>query len=193
MASWTTFEGRLSDGKSISVLLAEHRGDLLGASLSDGVQRKGEDEFLWQIDPSLPWQKSSRLADPLEVAIHQLTSYFAGRSREFSLPMQMQGTPFQMRVWEYVRQIPYGQTISYGEVAEEVGYPAAVRAVGNANGRCHFELLIPCHRVVAAGGKLGGYGNNLGMKRRLLAHEATVIGKGDTLSTTAGPTHAIGS
>lgn len=183
MASWTTFKGRLSDGESISVLLAEHAGTFLGASLYDnGAQRKSEDEFLWQIDPSLPWHKSGQLTNLLADAIHQLASYFAGRRREFDLPLQMKGTPFQVSVWRYLRQIPYGRTMSYGEVAEEIGHPAAVRAVGNANGKCCFELLIPCHRVIAAGGKLGGYGNNLGMKRRLLAHEATVIGKGDTLS-----------
>ncbi len=178
MASWTTFEGRLSDGLPIRVLLAEHAGNLLGTSLYDDVHPKSEDEFLWQTDRSLPWHKARQLADSLHLAVGQLTSYFAGTRRDFNLPMR--GTPFQVRVWQQVMQIPFGQTLSYGEVAEVIGHPAAVRAVGSANGRCNFELVVPCHRVLAAGGKLGGYGNNLGMKRRLLAHEAAVIGNSKT-------------
>ncbi len=181
MASWTTFESRLSDGLPIRVLLAEHAGSLLGTSLHDDVHRKSEDEFLWQIDRSLPWHKAGQRSDLLQLAVHQLTSYFAGTRCDFSLSVQMRGTPFQIRVWQQVMQIPFGRSVSYGEVAELIGHPAAVRAVGNANGRCNFELVVPCHRVLAAGGKLGGYGSNLGIKRRLLAHEAAILGKPGTV------------
>jgi methylated-DNA-[protein]-cysteine S-methyltransferase len=110
----------------------------------------------------------------LRRAIRQLAEYFAGRRREFDLPLMPQGTEFQRRAWEELRRIPYGQTISYGEQARRMGQPGAMRAVGLANGRNPIAIIIPCHRVIAAGGKLGGFGGGLENKRLLLALEAEI-------------------
>ena len=90
----------------------------------------------------------------------QLEAYFAGTLRQFDLPLQPEGTPFQLRVWEQLRQIPYGQVISYGELACRIGQPGASRAVGGANRRNPIPIIVPCHRVIAANGTLGGYSGN---------------------------------
>jgi methylated-DNA-[protein]-cysteine S-methyltransferase len=105
-------------------------------------------------------------------AIDQLTAYFAGELTEFDLPLQMSGTDFQQRVWAGLREIPYGETISYADLAREVGSPNAFRAVGSANGRNPLGIIVPCHRVIAADGSLGGYGGGLQRKVWLLEHEA---------------------
>lgn len=90
----------------------------------------------------------------------QLEAYFAGTLRQFDLPLQPEGTPFQLRVWEQLRQIPYGQVISYGELACRIGQPGASRAVGGANRRNPIPIIVPCHRVIAVNGTLGGYSGN---------------------------------
>ena len=90
----------------------------------------------------------------------QLEAYFAGKLREFDLPLQLEGTPFQLKVWEQLRQIPYGQVMSYGELARRVGLPGASRAVGGANRHNPIPIIVPCHRVIAADGTLGGYSGN---------------------------------
>lgn len=105
------------------------------------------------------------LLDRLE---EQLRDYFAGRRAAFDLPLELPGSAFQERVWSELRQIPYGDTISYRELAMRVGTPAASRAVGRANGANRLAVIVPCHRVVAAGGGLGGYGGGLAAKRHLL-------------------------
>lgn len=104
-------------------------------------------------------------------AIEQLHAYFAGDLKEFDLPLAMTGTPFQRRVWTELQQIPYGETISYGELAERVGQPTAARAVGLANGKNPIGIIVPCHRVVGATGSLTGYGGGLPRKRFLLSFE----------------------
>lgn len=96
----------------------------------------------------------------------------AGRLRRFDLPLAPQGTPFQLRVWRALQDIPYGRTCSYAELAAAVGSPRACRAVGQANGRNPLMIVIPCHRVIAAGGGLGGYSGGLDIKRFLLRLEA---------------------
>ncbi len=101
----------------------------------------------------------------------QLEAYFAGKLRDFDVPLRLEGTPFRMRVWEQLRQIPYGQVISYGELARRIGQPKAARAVGGANHHNPIAILVPCHRVVASGGALGGYGGGLELKRVLLKLE----------------------
>jgi AraC family transcriptional regulator of adaptative response/methylated-DNA-[protein]-cysteine methyltransferase len=98
----------------------------------------------------------------------ELDSYFAGKLRGFSLPLVVSGTPFQEKVWNALVRIPYGETRTYADIAAAIGNPAGCRAVGNANGRNRIVILIPCHRVVAAGGGLGGYGGGLRRKRFLL-------------------------
>jgi AraC family transcriptional regulator, regulatory protein of adaptative response / methylated-DNA-[protein]-cysteine methyltransferase len=106
-----------------------------------------------------------RLVDELQ---RQLDQYFAGRRREFELPLVHPGTPFQQKVWKALLSIPYGSTRSYQDVARLVGHPRAVRAVGTANGMNRIAILVPCHRVVNSNGQLGGYGGGLWRKRALL-------------------------
>jgi methylated-DNA-[protein]-cysteine S-methyltransferase len=112
-------------------------------------------------------------AAPLPEARRQLESYFQGDLRAFDLPLNVEGTKFQRRVWEELRRIPYGETISYGELARRVGNPNASRAVGLANGRNPLMIVVPCHRVIGASGKLTGFSAGLGAKEKLLALERT--------------------
>ncbi len=105
-------------------------------------------------------------------AASQLDAYFAGKLRQFSLPLDLRGTPFQRRVWELLQEIPYGETRSYGQIARALGHPAASRAVGQAIGTNPVSIIVPCHRVIGAGGELVGYGGGLERKRALLDLEA---------------------
>lgn len=107
----------------------------------------------------------------LREAERQLASYFAGQLQVFSLPLCTKGTPFQEKVWCALQKIPYGETCTYGELAAMIGQPTAARAVGGANHRNPLAIIIPCHRVVAAHGGLGGYGGGLDKKQWLLALE----------------------
>ncbi len=106
-------------------------------------------------------------------AAQELEQYLAGRRTAFTVPVRPHGTAFDHRVWDVVARIPYGETVTYGEVASAIGNPKAARAVGSANGRNPIPIIVPCHRVVAAGGRLGGYGGGLPLKRRLLDLETT--------------------
>jgi methylated-DNA-[protein]-cysteine S-methyltransferase len=106
----------------------------------------------------------------------QLMAYFAGKLREFRLPLEMKGTDFQLRVWNLLLQIPYGETRNYGDLARALGAPAAVRAVGGANGANPVAIVVPCHRVIGANGTLTGYGGGLPLKRRLLDLERSHTG-----------------
>jgi methylated-DNA-[protein]-cysteine S-methyltransferase len=110
----------------------------------------------------------------LTEAVRQLRAYFAGALREFRLPLDMQGTEFQKRVWGQVAAIPYGETRSYLQIATAIGSPRAVRAVGAANGANPVPIVVPCHRVIGAKGKLVGYGGGLAMKKRLLELEGAI-------------------
>lgn len=102
----------------------------------------------------------------------QLSAFFAGELRQFVLPLAAVGTPFQRRVWDALMQIPYGETISYGELARRLGDVKASRAVGLANGKNPISIIVPCHRVIGASGDLTGYGGGIERKRWLLDHEA---------------------
>jgi methylated-DNA-[protein]-cysteine S-methyltransferase len=104
--------------------------------------------------------------------MRQLEAYFAGTRTEFDVPLAPEGTVFQLRVWKALVEIPYGETRSYGELARSIGKPAAVRAVGAANGRNPIGIIVPCHRVIGSNGKLVGYGGGLPMKQLLLDLEA---------------------
>lgn len=108
----------------------------------------------------------------LNEAFRQLREYAEGKRKDFDLPLGPQGTAFLRKVWEELRRVPYGKTASYKEIAERIGRPGACRAVGQANHRNPIAIFIPCHRVIAADGTLGGYGGGLDMKRRLLDLEA---------------------
>jgi len=107
----------------------------------------------------------------LREAIRQLAAYFAGELEIFDLPLAPEGTPFQLAVWRRLNDIPYGETISYGELARRLGNPKASRAVGLANGANPIPIVIPCHRVIGSNGKLTGYGGGLPIKEKLLALE----------------------
>ncbi|WP_435973270.1 methylated-DNA--[protein]-cysteine S-methyltransferase [Streptomyces sp. Qhu_M48] len=109
---------------------------------------------------------------PFGEAIRQLDAYFAGELTEFDLPLHLVGTDFQLRVWAELCRIPYGETRTYGELAELLGNAGASRAVGLANGKNPVGVIVPCHRVVGAGGGLTGYGGGLDRKQRLLAFES---------------------
>ena len=110
---------------------------------------------------------------PNQQAILQIVEFLNGKRQEFELPLDMRGTAFQVEVWSALRDIPYGETRSYADMANTLGRPKAVRAVGTANGANPLSLVVPCHRVVNKGGKLGGYAGGLDLKRKLLAMEST--------------------
>jgi methylated-DNA-[protein]-cysteine S-methyltransferase len=112
-------------------------------------------------------------AKPFHEIVRQLKEYFAGKRGEFDVPLQFAGTDFQNRVWKALCKIPYGTTISYGELAKRVGNPKASRAVGLANGRNPIGIVVPCHRVIGANGTLTGYGGGLDRKKFLLDLEQT--------------------
>jgi methylated-DNA-[protein]-cysteine S-methyltransferase len=119
--------------------------------------------------PENGWERNHTV---FHSAVEQLDAYFAGALQDFSLALSPAGTPFQLRVWQELQRIPYGETISYGELAGRIGNPAASRAVGLANGANPIAIIVPCHRVIGASGKLTGFGGGLDIKRRLLDHES---------------------
>lgn len=119
-------------------------------------------------EPDPSWRND---AQPLQETMRQLRAYFAGELENFELPLAPIGTVFQCNVWCRLRDIPFGETISYGELAKRVGNPKASRAVGSANGQNPIPIIIPCHRVIGSNGKLTGFGGGLPMKQKLLALE----------------------
>jgi len=119
-------------------------------------------------DREAGWQQDD---DALREAALQLDAYFAGELREFELPVDPGGTAFQRTVWQALQTIPYGITVSYGELAQQLKKPTATRAVGAANGANPLPIVIPCHRVIGADGALTGFGGGLDIKRWLLEHE----------------------
>ncbi len=122
--------------------------------------------------------RRERAFAPNREAIRQVLEYLEGKRSDFDLPLDLRGTTFQCTVWKALCEIPYGATRSYADVARAVRNPNAVRAVGTANGANPIPLVVPCHRVIASGGKLGGYGGGLDLKRRLLAMEQSVRHQG---------------
>ena len=138
--------------------------------LGDGRQlhRIGLPEGKAAIKPEKEWRRRD---DAFQEVIHQLRAYFSGSLHQFELPFAAAGTPFQQRVWKALQEIPYGETRSYGEIARHIGKPTASRAVGAANGLNPLPIIIPCHRVIGASGKLTGFGGGLPTKERLLALE----------------------
>ena len=119
--------------------------------------------------PRSDWQENR--AAFTEV-IRQLQAYFRGELKEFNVPLAMEGTSFQLRVWNTLRTIPYGETISYAQLAGRIGNPKAVRAVGLANGSNPIPIIVPCHRVIGSDGSLTGFGGGLGTKKKLLDLES---------------------
>jgi methylated-DNA-[protein]-cysteine S-methyltransferase len=130
---------------------------------------------LWMA-PHDPPPDAERDDDVLAAAATQLREYFAGDRLAFDLALIPSGTAFQQRVWSALREIPYGRTTTYGELATGLGQPTASRAVGLANGRNPIAVIVPCHRVIGANGSLTGFGGGLPRKRWLLEHERAVLG-----------------
>lgn len=128
------------------------------------------------------WQQSST---KLHNVREQLIAYFTDELKDFNLPLNPVGTPFQLKVWEQLRKIPYGETISYGELARRVGNPNASRAVGAANGRNPLPIVIPCHRVIGNNGSMTGFGGGIDVKQKLLALESGVKSGSGKFSLTA--------
>jgi len=125
---------------------------------------------------SISHEEVNRKNHHFEKLCSKFDRYFAGEKMSFDEPLDfLIGTEFQKKVWQKVRQIPYGQVRTYGEIAAQIGNPKAVRAVGGANGANPIPILVPCHRVVAAGGKLGGYGGGLDVKEYLLRLEGAIM------------------
>lgn len=120
--------------------------------------------------------------------VRQLREYFDGRRASFTLPLDVTGTPFQLKVWEALRTIPFGETRSYAEIAAQIGRPLAVRAVGAANGRNPVSIVTPCHRVIGSTGALTGFAAGLDTKARLLALEGARLA-----APTRGPRHVVRS
>ena len=143
-------------------------GRLLLAGDDDSLQSIGFPKGKMAIEPKPDWVESGRT---FHEAIRQLRAYFAHELRDFDLPLAPAGTPFQFAVWKRLREIPYGETISYGELAKRVGNPNASRAVGMANGRNPLPIVVPCHRVIGSSGKLTGFGGGLPTKEFLLEFE----------------------
>ncbi len=140
-------------------LVAED-GVLCGLYMTEQRHRPPEEHF------------GTRDASPFAEAEEQLEAYFRGELKEFTLELCLRGTPFQRSVWTELRKIPYGETRSYGELADALGNSGASRAVGLANGKNPIGIIVPCHRVVGANGSLTGYGGGLDRKKRLLDFES---------------------
>ena len=144
-------------------------GELLLAGENDALSMIGFPQGSMRRDPESDWIYNEK---PLARARQQLEEYFAGDRKDFDLPLQFNGTEFQVKVLKALQKIPYGETVSYGEIAKRIGKPKAVRAVGAANGRNPIPIVVPCHRVIGSGGDLTGFGGGLDTKEALLRLEA---------------------
>ncbi|MGB9467551.1 MAG: methylated-DNA--[protein]-cysteine S-methyltransferase [Candidatus Acidiferrum sp.] len=122
--------------------------------------------------PKAPHRNWMEYRTPFKEVIRQLQAYFEGKLQDFDLPLVLEGTEFQLLVWRNLRKIPYGETLSYGQLARRIGSPDAARAVGLANGSNPIPIIIPCHRVIGSNGDLIGFGGGLPLKKKLLALES---------------------
>lgn len=150
-------------------------GTILLARKEEGLTHINFQEGKAKIQPRTDWRREDA---PLREAIDHLRAYFDGQRKIFDLPLAPTGTSFQLQVWRALKEVPYGETITYGALAGRIGRPAASRAVGAANGQNPLPIVVPCHRVVGADGKLTGYAGGVEIKRALLEHERRVSGFG---------------
>ncbi|HKM46216.1 MAG TPA: methylated-DNA--[protein]-cysteine S-methyltransferase [Terriglobales bacterium] len=141
-------------------------GPLFLSASSKGLVRLEFEDRVLKIDPGTTHLRESESA--LALYLRELNEYFAGERREFSLPLDLRGTEFQLACWRALLEIPYGETRSYRDIAEAIGHPHAYRAVGMSNNRNPVAIIVPCHRVIASSGLLCGYGGGLDIKRKLL-------------------------
>jgi O-6-methylguanine DNA methyltransferase len=141
-------------------------GPLFLAASTKGLVRLEFEARTQTLNHKTSQLKESKTA--LTPYLEQLNQYFAGRRREFSIPLDLRGTEFQLACWNALLEIPYGETRSYRDIAETIGHPHAYRAVGMSNNRNPVAIVVPCHRVIASSGSLCGYGGGLDLKRKLL-------------------------
>lgn len=147
-------------------------GPLFLAASEKGLVRLEFDTRVQKLNGKIQLRESrSQIASYLR----ELNEYFAGDRREFSMPLDLRGTPFQLACWDALLAIPYGETRTYADVARSIGHPKAFRAVGMANNRNPIAIVVPCHRVIATGGSLCGYGGGLDLKRKLLDLEQAQV------------------
>ncbi|MBT8067349.1 MAG: methylated-DNA--[protein]-cysteine S-methyltransferase [Gammaproteobacteria bacterium] len=144
-------------------------GELLLAGEEDALSMIGFPKGSMRRDPEPDWIYNEK---PLAEARRQLQEYFAGERKTFDLPLHLSGTEFQVSVLEALQKIPYGETVSYGEIAKRIGRPRAMRAVGAANGRNPIPIVVPCHRVIGSSGDMTGFGGGIDTKEALLRLEA---------------------
>lgn len=144
-------------------------GELLLAGENNALCMIGFPQGSMRREPEPDWIYNEK---PLTEARRQLRDYFAGKRKVFDLPLQLSGTEFQVSVLQALQEVPYGETVSYGDIAHRIGRPRAVRAVGAANGRNPIPIVIPCHRVIGSTGDLTGFGGGLDTKEALLRLEA---------------------
>lgn len=149
--------------------LSTRIGDLLLAGDDNALCLVGFPEGSMRRDPDTDWIYNEK---PFANARQQLLEYFDGDRKEFELVLNLNGTEFQLSVLEELQRIPYGETVSYGDIARRIGRPKAVRAVGAANGRNPIPIIVPCHRVIGSSGDLTGFGGGLDTKKALLRLEA---------------------
>ncbi len=155
LTSYTTMESPIGP-----LLLAGDEGGLRLVHFATGRRPKS---------PQRNWIEDKA---PFKEVIRQLEAYFEGKLKEFDVPLVLDGTEFQLLVWRNLRKIPYGETVSYGQLARRIGSPDAARAVGLANGSNPIPIIIPCHRVIGSNGDLTGFGGGLPVKKELLALES---------------------
>ena len=150
-------------------------GRILLAGDDEGLKYLVFDHGASQERHQLPLAGWTEKAAPFKEVSRQLKAYFAGNLHRFDLPLAANGTDFQKRVWKALCDVPYGETVSYGEIAKAIGKPTASRAVGMANGRNPISIIVPCHRIIGSSGKLVGYGGGLERKTRLLQLEGVAV------------------
>jgi O-6-methylguanine DNA methyltransferase len=141
-------------------------GPLFLAASTKGLVRLEFEARMQKPNPATTQLRESKPA--LAPWLRELNEYFAGERREFSLPLDLRGTEFQLACWHALLEIPYGETRSYRDIAQAIGHPHAYRAVGMSNNRNPVAIVVPCHRVIASSGSLCGYGGGLDIKRKLL-------------------------
>jgi len=144
-------------------------GPLFLAASTKGLVRLEFEARVQKLNPDATQLRESKPA--LAPYVRELNDYFAGERREFSLPLDLRGTEFQLACWRALLKIPYGETRSYRDIAQAIGHPQAYRAVGMSNNRNPIAIVVPCHRVIASSGSLCGYGGGLDIKRKLLELE----------------------
>lgn len=146
-------------------------GELLVAGTDDAIHFLSFPTGHKAFGPRPEWQKADA---PFDEARRQLDAYFVGKLHQFDLPLHLSGTAFQKAVWEYLSNIPFGETRTYGQLATTIGRPKASRAVGAANGNNPLPIVLPCHRVIGANGSLTGFGGGIPTKEYLLRHEGVL-------------------